>query len=222
MRLTSLLPERVRHLGPEVLAFGIIGAANSLLYFAITVAATHMNAAVKGTIVGTLVTTVLAYLANRHWTYRHHSRSRRRREYTLFFGFNMIGMIIQSGSMFIAKYGFGITEANDKLAVYAVMVLGTAVATVFRFWAYRTFVFLKPKPDTDMALLDATAALAEVSVELHDEAELLHEVELLHEAELRHEAEVRNGRVVRPAAPRFSDLDAELVVEVESQRHARR
>jgi hypothetical protein len=39
---------------------------------------------------------------------------------------------------------------------------------VFRFWAYRTFVFLKPPVDgheSDLADLDAVAGLAELSAE---------------------------------------------------------
>ena len=166
------LTERLRHLAPEAIAFGTIGAANVLLYMVITWVALPIGA-VKASVIATVVTTTVAYFANRYWTYRHHTRSALRREYTLFFGFNLIGMVIQSGAIAIGKYGFGLTEQHDELAILGVTTIGIAIATIFRFWAYRTFVFLKPPVDghedavTD---LDPVAALAELSTE-HDRPE---------------------------------------------------
>jgi len=161
------LAERLRHLAPEALAFGSIGAANTLLYMAITWALLPVGA-VKASVIATIVTTTLAYLANRYWTYRHHTRSALRREYTLFFGFNLVGMVIQSGAVTIGKYGFGLTEEHDEILFMGVTLLGIAVATIFRFWAYRTFVFLKPPVDgheVTVAELDVVAGLAELSAE---------------------------------------------------------
>ena len=134
------LTERLRHLAPEALAFGAIGAANTLLYMAITWVALPIGA-VKASVIATVVTTTVAYFANRFWTYRHHTRSALRREYTLFFAFNLAGMIIQSGAVAIGKYGFGLTEEHDEVMFMGVTLVGIGVATIFRFWAYRTFVF---------------------------------------------------------------------------------
>jgi putative flippase GtrA len=167
MHSARSLADRLRHVAPEALAFGVIGAGNTLLYMVITWALLSIGA-VKASIVATLVTTTLAYVANRYWTYRHHTRSALRREYTLFFGFNLIGMIIQSGAVTIGKYGFGLTEEHDEILFLGVTMLGVGVATVFRFWAYRTFVFLKPPVDGHEAAvseLDVVAGLAELSAE---------------------------------------------------------
>jgi putative flippase GtrA len=163
---TSLI-ERLRRLAPEAIAFGVIGAGNTLLYMAITWAALPIGA-VKASVIATVVTTTLAYIANRYWTYRNHTRTALRREYVLFFGFNLVGMVIQSGALAIGKYGFGLTEHKDKVAFMGVTVIGIVIATVFRFWAYRTFVFLKPPVDgheAAIADLDATAGFAELSAE---------------------------------------------------------
>jgi putative flippase GtrA len=164
------LTQRLRRLAPEAMAFATIGAVNTMLYFAITWVALPIGA-VKASVLATVITTTLAYFGNRYWTYRHHTRSALRREYTLFFGFNLVGMIIQSGAVTIGKYGFGLTEADDKLLILGCMAVGVAVGTLFRFWAYRTFVFLK-KPhqrDTDdeaeLTALDPAAGLAELSTE---------------------------------------------------------
>ncbi|MDQ1656729.1 MAG: hypothetical protein QOD41_1812 [Cryptosporangiaceae bacterium] len=157
---------RARNLAPEAFAFAVIGAANTLLYLAICWAALGIGV-VKASVLATVVTTALAYLANRHWTYRHHARSQLHRELTLFFGFNLAGMLIQSGTLTVAKYGFHLTEAHDPHLLMGVTVVGIALGTVFRFWAYRTFVFLHAAPGLDehaVAELDPVAGIAEASV----------------------------------------------------------
>ena len=176
---THPLTQRLRRLAPEALAFGVIGAANTALYLAITYVALPIGA-VKATVLATVITTTLAYVANRYWTYRHHTRSALRREYTLFFGFNVIGMVIQSGTVGIAKYGFHLNETDHKLVIMVTTLVAAGVATVFRFWAYRTFVFLKPPVDgheAAMSELDVAAGLAELSAEADLDAELASELD---------------------------------------------
>ena len=173
------LTDRLRRLAPEALAFGVIGAANTALYLAITYVTMPIGAE-KATVIATVVTTTLAYVANRYWTYRHHTRSALRREYTLFFGFNLVGMIMQSGAVGIAKYGFGLNEADHRLVLMAITLFAAGVATIFRFWAYRTFVFLKPPVDGHervMAEMDVAAGLAELSAERDLDAELASELD---------------------------------------------
>jgi putative flippase GtrA len=182
MPSASSMTERLRHMAPEALAFGVIGAGNSALYLAITYVLLPMGA-VKATVIGTVVTTTLAYVANRYWTYRHHARSALRREYVLFFGFNLAGMVIQSGGVALAKYGFHLDEDTHKWLFMIVSVAGIGVATIFRFWAYRTFVFLKPPVDGHedvIADLDVAAGLAELSAEEKpgSAAQAAHELEL--------------------------------------------
>src|ERR1700755_2896472 len=133
MPSASTLTERLRHVAPEAIAFGVIGAGNTLLYFAITWAALGIGA-VKASVIATVITTTLAYFANRYWTYRNHTRSALRREYTLFFGFKGVGMIIQSGSVAVAKYGFHLNESDHKLLIMGITLAAAVVATVFRFW----------------------------------------------------------------------------------------
>jgi putative flippase GtrA len=167
MPSASTLTERLRRFAPEAIAFAVIGAGNTLLYMAITWAALSIGA-VKASVIATVVTTTLAYFGNRYWTYRNHTRTALRREYTLFFAFNLVGMVIQSGTVAIGKYGFGLTEANDEYKFMGVTLIGIGIATVFRFWAYRTLVFLKPPVDgheVDLVELDPVAGFAELSAE---------------------------------------------------------
>jgi hypothetical protein len=69
----------------------------------------------------------------------------------------------------IAKYGVGLNEADHRMLIMVVTLFAAGVATIFRFWAYRTFVFLKPPVDGHegaIAELDAAAGLAELSTEI--------------------------------------------------------
>src|SRR3954468_8063696 len=119
MPSAASLTERLRRLAPEALAFGVIGAANTALYLAITYVALPIGA-VKATVIATVITTTLAYLANRYWTYRNHARSALRREYALFFGFNLAGMVIQSGGVAVSKYGFNLNEDTHKMLIMVI------------------------------------------------------------------------------------------------------
>lgn len=128
-------------MAPEAFAFSMIGFGNLALYTLIFNVLLFIGP-VKASIIATLLTTYFAYLANRHWTYRNRPRTAVRREYTLFFAFNMVGLLIQAGFVGIAKYGFGLSETgHDRLAFNLASAIGICIATTFRFWSYRTFVF---------------------------------------------------------------------------------
>lgn len=153
--------------------------ANTLLYVLIYNALLTIGG-VKASVVATVITTTLSYFANRHWTYRSRPASRKRREYTLFFGFNLAGLVIQSGTVTAFKYGLGLTEADDRLMFNVALVIGVALATLFRFWSYRTLVF-RPHPADHAAPAGAAEALAEV---LESESEFAHLTAPLEDPEL--------------------------------------
>src|SRR4051812_3552332 len=133
-------------MAPEAIAFSLIGLGNLALYTLIFNVLLSIGP-VKSSVIATLLTTYLAYLANRHWTYRNRARSGLRREYTLFFAFNLIGLLIQAGFVGFAKYGLGLSETgHDRLAFNIASALGICVATCFRFWSYRTHVFKHHEP----------------------------------------------------------------------------
>src|SRR5690349_14323579 len=75
----------------QLASFGVIGALNFVVDTAIF-NALFVIGPVKSQIVATVVATTLSYFLNRHWTFRKHERSGLRREYTLFFVLNGIGL----------------------------------------------------------------------------------------------------------------------------------
>ena len=73
-----------------------------------------------------------------------------RREYMLFFGLNAVGLTIALSCLGISHYLLGFTSPlADNISAN---VVGMALGTVFRFWAYRRFVFteiLSAEPDDE-------------------------------------------------------------------------
>jgi putative flippase GtrA len=129
----------------EMAKFGIIGIFNMVLDTAIfnVLQVTVMEGSpLKAKVVATVISATSSYFMNRHWTFRHRSRSGLRREYTLFFLFNAVGLAIQLGVLGMAKYGFGV---DDLLWINVFNFIGIGFGTLFRFWTYRRWVFLHPE-----------------------------------------------------------------------------
>ena len=83
--------------------------------------------------------TVIAWLGNRYWSFRHRRTSSRGREFVMFVVMNVIAAGIAVVCLAISHDGFGLTSTlADNISGN---VIGVALGTLFRFWAYRTFVF---------------------------------------------------------------------------------
>lgn len=90
-------------------------------------------------VVSTAVATVVAWLGNRYWTFRHTRRPELGREFLLYLIMCTIGLGISLLCLWASHYVFGFTSAlADNIAAN---VIGLAAGTVFRFWAYQRFVF---------------------------------------------------------------------------------
>jgi len=181
------MPGRLQAIAPEALAFAVIGLANTLLYIVIYNVA-FMIGAVKATVIATVITTALSYLAHRHWTYKARPKTGHHREGTLFFAFNLAGMVIQAGVVAVTKYGFDLSERDHRLVLNLALCVGVVLATAFRFWSYRTLVF-RAAPQESELVADVAAAtmLAQPMAEVEALAEAEHLVEeldhLVHELE---------------------------------------
>lgn len=90
-------------------------------------------------VVSVLFATTFAFVGNRHWTFKDRSRSTVRRQYTLFFVFNLIGMMIALFCLWVSHYVLGYESAlADNISAN---VIGLVLGTMFRFWSYHIWVF---------------------------------------------------------------------------------
>jgi putative flippase GtrA len=217
VRLVRLLPERWQKLAHEALKFGVVGGINTIVDFIVFNLFLPIGP-LKANVVSTVVATTTSYGMNRHWTYKDRLRSALRREYALFFMFNLAGFLIQSAVLGVVKYGLHFTEDNGRIALNIGKAAGIGVAMVFRFWAYRTFVFkaatapAEPAPAQPAPAQQAPAAVpaddeftqltAPLEAELTGSDEVTLEDELEVELDLASaEAEAKAERLgVRPAS----------------------
>jgi len=159
--LDRLVPKRFHGFVSELAKFGAVGLVNTVLDYTVLNLLLSIGP-LKAKVASTIVATTASYVMNRQWTYNKRDRAGVRREYVLFFALNLAGLAIQLAVLGVAKYGLGFTEhggGDDRLALNLFNALGIAVAMVFRFWAYRTFVF---KPADEVAA-PASAEVAELS-----------------------------------------------------------
>ncbi len=135
----------------EVSAFGLIGALAFAMDLAIFVwLAPH--GALKAKAVSTVCSTTFAYFGNRYLSFSHRARTTLGRETASFFGINLITLIFSELALALFHYGFGFGHASGVLLIVNLVTI--ALGTVFRFWAYKRFVFLHPDrvhdPDADL------------------------------------------------------------------------
>lgn len=134
----------------EFAKFGIIGLINTVvdigLWNLFNVLAP--GAEVKTKIAASLIATASAYVMNRHWAFRHRKRQQLRRETALFLLFNAVGLVIQAGAVAATKYGF---DTTDLVLLNVASIIGLGVATMFRFWSYRRWIWRisDPEPSTE-------------------------------------------------------------------------
>ncbi len=158
---------RVRHLVPELAKFGVVGATGSVVDLggsALLYGTFHLGPITSKAIALTAAC-VVTYLGSRFWTFRNRENQAVHRELILFIVLNVIGLVIAEIVIGTTAYVFG---AKDQIAYNAASVIGTGIGTIFRFWAYRKWVFLAPVPaaaadPADLAAADPAAAAAAAS-----------------------------------------------------------
>ncbi len=141
MDLLRDLYARFRVLIHEVAKFGIVG----VLAFLITIGGANALRSGAGlgpltsVTIATIVATVFAFAGNKLWAFRHRKGSHLGRESVLFFVFNGIGLLIQLAFVAAVHYGLGLT---DTFSYNVANIIGIGVATIFRLYCYRRWVFI--------------------------------------------------------------------------------
>jgi putative flippase GtrA len=138
--LVGRLYQRFRHLIHEFAKFGIVGGIGFLVTEGVFNLLIHVNASsFIANAVATMVAAAVTFIGNRHWTFRHRERTGMGRETVVFFTLNAVGVLIQQACLELAKHEFG---RHDKLTLNVAFLVGVGLATMFRFWSYRKFVWL--------------------------------------------------------------------------------
>jgi putative flippase GtrA len=152
--VASDLYGRVRHLGPELLKFGIVGGIGSVVDLggaALLHGKFHVEP-LAAKAISTGSATVITYLGSRFWTFRHRENQELKREAVLFIVLNVVGLLIAEAVVGIITYVMG---QHSQIAYNIASFLGTGCGTVFRYFAYKKWVFLAPE-EVPSALVDSS------------------------------------------------------------------
>ena len=154
------LAARIRHLVPELAKFGIVGGIGTVIDLG--GAALLHNAFHVGPLAAKAISltaaTIFTYLGSRFWTFRHRENQPVLREAVLFVTINFVGLVIAEVVIAFTTYGLGL---KDPIAYNAASLLGTSLGTIFRFYAYRKWVFLAPAEPALAVPADAMLDLGE-------------------------------------------------------------
>lgn len=88
----------------------------------------------------------VAFAGSRWFTWRHRPRGNAALEYTSFFLLSVLAVFIQLGCLFVSHHVLGLTgPVADNISGN---VVGMGLATAFRFWSFRRFVFVERASST--------------------------------------------------------------------------
>lgn len=156
--LLDRLRTRMAAVYREMLKFGIIGA----IAFVIDLGGTNLlwhtvleDKVTTAKIIAGAAATLFAWAGNRLWTFRRRRSRPAAQEVVLFFAVNGIALAIAAGVLALSHYGLGF---QTRLADNVATIVGIAIGTVFRFIAYRFFVFSGDLADQDAAAAVVTRA----------------------------------------------------------------
>lgn len=132
----------------EVVKFGLVGA----LAYVVDVGLFNLlrfggsgvleDKPLTAKVISVSVATCVAWAGNRLWTFRHRRTARPGRELVQFAVINVVGMGIALVCLGISHYVLDLrSPLADNISANGV---GLVLGTLFRFYAYRTFVFTEP------------------------------------------------------------------------------
>jgi putative flippase GtrA len=97
--------------------------------------------------IAVIIATIVSYVLNREWSFRTRGGRERQHEAALFFLISSIGVAINSLPLYASRYVFDLEVPYVDLWVQETAdfvsgsIIGMLLAMIFRFWAFRRFVF---------------------------------------------------------------------------------
>jgi putative flippase GtrA len=129
------------HEGAKFLIVGLIGIGVTNLVFIPLHGPLGLGPLTSVTI-ATIAATVVTFVGNRYWSFRHREGAGTAREGVTFFLLNGFGLLIQYAVLGFTNYALGMTTKIENVIA---LNLGIGIGTLFRFWSYRKWVWVPPE-----------------------------------------------------------------------------
>jgi putative flippase GtrA len=142
------VPAQPNRRAPELVRFAVTGLAayaTDIIVFNVLLLGTA-TPSTWAKVVSSLAAIAVAFLGSRYFTWPERRSEQPGREYALFLAFSLVAAGIQVLCLVLSHDVLGLTGAvSDNVSGN---VVGMALATAFRFWTFRTYVFPSaPRPE---------------------------------------------------------------------------
>lgn len=146
-RVREILPPKYRELAKFLVVGGTAWVVDTGLFTVLSHTILSQKV-ITAKIISILISTIVSYILNREWSFANRGGRERHHEAMLFFVINGLALGLNLVPLALSRYAFNIQVDNGysqftvSVADFiAANVIGTLIGMVFRFWAYRRFVF---------------------------------------------------------------------------------
>jgi putative flippase GtrA len=144
-KVLGLLPEPVRFLinkHRELIRFAVVGGTTFVIdngvWYALKLTVLQ-DKVVTAKAIAVLVAVISSYVLSREWSFHTRGGRERHHEAALFFLVSGLGIGVNLAPLYISRHVF---DLHSEIADFASgSVIGMLLATGFKFWAMRKFVF---------------------------------------------------------------------------------
>lgn len=134
----------------ELLKFAVVGACtfviDTVIFYGLKLSVLEPKP-VTAKVIAVLVATMASYVLNREWSFRTRGGRERHHEAALYFLFSGIGVALYAAPLWLSRYALHLqtpytSRFVEEIADFtAAQVVGLLVGMVFRWWAFRRWVF---------------------------------------------------------------------------------
>jgi putative flippase GtrA len=133
----------LRDLVPELAKFGAVGGVGAVVDLggSVLLYSEYHVGPLTAKAISILTAMVITYVGNRFWTFRHRVNEGWLKQMSLFAVLNGVGLLIAEAVIALSSYGL---DEKSRLSYAMASVVGTGLATIFRYLTYKRWVFLAP------------------------------------------------------------------------------
>ncbi|SDD20706.1 GtrA family protein [Actinokineospora iranica] len=134
----------------ELLRFAVVGGVcfvvTTVVNYALKLTVLNRNP-VTALAIAVIIATIVSYILNREWSFQDRGGRERPHEAALFFLISGIGVGLNSLPLVVSRYLLHLEVPHVTLLAQEIAdfgfgnILGTLVAMVFRWWAFKKWVF---------------------------------------------------------------------------------